>query len=244
MDKNRKISFIVVPIVAAVLIAGVLIYYFVFYLKDDNNTEDPSIDYNNPAVIAELNNNQNNIPKSDEIIKGELVDEKINNELTAKIQQSVNSLGNVAVDSIKIYKLSGTPDNNSLNQDTTGNSQVNQAINQSGNTATNTGDNAGGNQANIQNNQAQNTSTAPESVNVIMDLTLTPSSNSMETARQEMETQANNLAVSIATEKPTIMTAIVNFSMKNNPNAKASFTFERSGNNMFLQEFTMSSEFN
>ena len=64
MDKNRKISFIVVPIVAAVLIAGVLIYYFVFYLKDDNNTEDPSIDYNNPAVIAELNNNQKGIFKS------------------------------------------------------------------------------------------------------------------------------------------------------------------------------------
>ena len=192
---------------------------------------------NNPAYIAEMNNSNNNVNKKEEIEKSELVDSKINDELSAKIEGYVKGLDNIIVDNIRIYKASPVANDSSLNQESTYNN-IENTINNSDNNSQNNNFN---NSSDIQNNNGANNS---ENVNVILDLTLKPSSDNMETVRQDMETKANNLAVSIANEKPNIMTAIVNFGVDGRPNAKASFTFERSGNNMFLQEFMMSSDFN
>ncbi len=234
MKENKKILLIIISGIVAVIVAAALYYYLAFINK---NTENINNDMNNPAYIAEMNNSNNNVNKNEEIEKSELVDSKINDELSAKIEGYVKGLDNIIVDNIRIYKASPIANDSSLNQESTYNN-IENAINNSDNNSQNNNFN---NSSDIQNNNGANNS---ENVNVILDLTLKPSSDNMETVRQDMETKANNLAVSIANEKPNIMTAIVNFGVDGRPNAKASFTFERSGNNMFLQEFIMSSDFN
>lgn len=220
MDKKKKNILIIACVIAAVLIALVLILYFLLYNKSEDKAMGNVDDLNNPAYIAEMNNQKTNTNKAEEIEKGQLVDSSINERLTAKISEKVNLYNGVKVDSVKVYKTgssSGSADSSSLNQESIYNNI----------------DNTPGVIVNDN-----------ENVNVIIDLKLTSNGNDMETVRRNMETNANDLAVSIANEKPNIMTAIVNFTLDNNVNAKASFTFERSGNNMFLQEFTLLSEFN
>lgn len=234
MNEKKKIIFVIVSGIIAVIIAAGLYYYLAFV---NNNTKNSTDDMNNPAYIAEMNNTNNNVNKKEEIEKSELVDSKVNDELSAKIEGYVKSLDNVKVDSIKIYKASTASFANSLNQESTYNNIENNVNATNSNNGNINSNNSGVNRDTNDSNQSEN-------VNVILDLTLKPSSDNMETVRQDMETKANNLAVSIANEKPNIMTAIVNFGVDGKPNAKASFTFERSGSNMFLQEFMMSSEFN
>ncbi len=234
MKKNKKILLIIISGIVAVIVAAALYYYLAFINK---NTENINNDMNNPAYIAEMNNSNNNVNKKEEIEKSELVDSKINDELSTKIEGYVKGLDNITVDNIRIYKASPKAYDSALNQESTYNN-IENTINNSDNNSPNNNFN---NSSDIQNNNGTNNS---ENVNVILDLKLKPSSDNMETVRQDMETKANNLAVSIANEKPNIMTAIVNFGVDGRPNARASFTFERSGNNMFLQEFMMSSDFN
>ena len=234
MNEKKKIIFVIVSGIIAVIIAAGLYYYLAFV---NNNTKNSTDDMNNPAYIAEMNNTNNNVNKKEEIEKSELVDSKVNDELSAKIEGYAKDLDNVIVDSIKIYKASAASSTSSLNQESTYNDIENNVNNANSNNGNINSNNSGVNRDTNDSNQSEN-------VNVILDLTLKPSSDNMETVRQDMETKANNLAVSIASEKPNIMTAIVNFGVDGRPNAKASFTFERSGNNMFLQEFMMSSDFN
>ena len=234
MNEKKKIIFVIVSGIIAVIIAAGLYYYLAFV---NNNTKNSTDDMNNPAYIAEMNNTNNNVNKKEEIEKSELVDSKVNDELSAKIEGYAKDLDNVIVDSIKIYKASAASSTSSLNQESTYNNIENNVNNANSNNGNINSNNSGVNRDTNDSNQSEN-------VNVILDLTLKPSSDNMETVRQDMETKANNLAVSIANEKPNIMTAIVNFGVDGRPNAKASFTFERSGNNMFLQEFMMSSDFN
>ena len=234
MNEKKKIIFVIVSGIIAVIIAAGLYYYLAFV---NNNTKNSTDDMNNPAYIAEMNNTNNNVNKKEEIEKSELVDSKVNDELSAKIEGYAKNLDNVKVDSIKIYKASAAASASSLNQESTYNDIENNVNNANSNNGNINSNNSGVNRDTNDSNQSEN-------VNVILDLTLKPSSDNMETVRQDMETKANNLAVSIANEKPNIMTAIVNFGVDGKPNAKASFTFERSGSNMFLQEFMMSSEFN
>lgn len=234
MNEKKKIIFVIVSGIIAVIIAAGLYYYLAFV---NNNTKNSTDDMNNPAYIAEMNNTNNNVNKKEEIEKNELVDSKVNDELSAKIEGYAKNLDNVKVDSIKIYKASTASSASSLNQESTYNNIENNVNNANSNNGNINSNNSGVNRDTNDSNQSEN-------VNVILDLTLKPCSDNMETVRQDMETKANNLAVSIANEKPNIMTAIVNFGVDGRPNAKASFTFERSGNNMFLQEFMMSSDFN
>ena len=234
MNEKKKIIFVIVSGIIAVIIAAGLYYYLAFV---NNNTKNSTDDMNNPAYITEMNNTNNNVNKKEEIEKSELVDSKVNDELSAKIEGYAKNLDNVKVDSIKIYKASTASSESSLSQESTYNNIENNVNNANSNNVNINSNNSGVNRDTNDSNQSEN-------VNVILDLTLKPSSDNMETVRQDMETKANNLAVSIANEKPNIMTAIVNFSVDGKPNAKASFTFERSGSNMFLQEFMMSSEFN
>ena len=239
VNKKKKIIIVIIGIVAVVC-SGVLYYYLTFINNSGNNSKNTEIDMNNPAYVAEMNNSNNNVNKEDEITRSEVVDSNTNNLLSAKISEKVNLLNGVKLDNIKIYKANNsgsTTTGNPLNQESTYNN-IENTINNADNNSQNNNFN---NSSDIQNNNGANNS---ENVNVILDLTLKPSSDNMETVRQDMETKANNLAVSIANEKPNIMTAIVNFGVDGRPNAKASFTFERSGNNMFLQEFMMSSDFN
>lgn len=234
MNEKKRLIFIIISGIVAVILAAVLYYYLAFVSNNKNNTNN---DMNNPAYVAEMNNSNNNVNKKEEIEKSELVDSKINDALSAKIQGYVKELDNIEVNGIRIYKASSNYDANLLKQESTYNNVENNTVNTNVNNGNNNDNNSVGNEGN-------NTSNQSENVNIILDLTLKPSSDNMETVRQELETKANNLAVSIANEKPNIMTAIVNFSVGGKPNAKASFTFERSGSNMFLQEFMMSSEFN
>ena len=240
MVNKKKIIIIVIIGIVAVVCSGVLYYYFAFINNSGNNSKNTEIDMNNPAYVAEMNSSNNNVNKEDEITRNEVVDSNTNNLLSAKISEKVNLLNDVKLDNIKIYKannLGASTTGNPLNQESTYNN-IENTINNADNNSQNNNFN---NSSDIQNNNGANNS---ENVNVILDLTLKPSSDNMETVRQDMETKANNLAVSIANEKPNIMIAIVNFGVDGRPNAKASFTFERSGNNMFLQEFMMSSDFN
>ena len=239
MNKKKIIIIVIIGIVAVVCSGG-LYYYLAFINNSGNNSKNTEIDMNNPAYVAEMNINNNNVNKEDEITRNEAVDSNINNLLSTKISEKVNLLNDVKLDNIKIYKANdsgSTNTDNPLNQESTYNNIENTINNLDNNSQNNNFNNS----SDIQNNNGANNS---ENVNVILDLTLKPSSDNMETVRQDMETKANNLAVSIANEKPNIMTAIVNFGVDGRPNAKASFTFERSGNNMFLQEFMMSSDFN
>ena len=213
MANKKKIIIIVIIGIVAVVCSGGLYYYLAFINNSGNNSKNTEMDMNNPAYVAEMNSNNNNVNKKDEITKNEVVDSNTNNLLSAKISEKVNLLNDVKLDNIKIYKannLGASTTGNLLNQESTYNNIENQ----------------------------------PENVNVILELILVPESNNMETVRQDMETKANNLAVSIANEKPSIITAIVKFSIQGMPDANASFTFERSGSNMFLQDFMMSSAFN
>ena len=240
MANKKKIIIIVIIGIVAVVCSGGLYYYLAFINNSGNNSKNTEMDMNNPAYVAEMNSSNNNVNKEDEITGNEVVDSNINNLLSAKISEKVNLLNGVKLDNIKIYKANNsgsTNTGNPLNQESTYNN-IENTINNSDNNSQNNNFN---NFSDIQNNNGANNS---ENVNVILDLTLKPSSDNMETVRQDMETKANNLAVSIANEKPNIMTAIVNFGVDGRPNAKASFTFERSGSNMFLQEFMMSSDFN
>ncbi len=240
MVNKKKIIIIVIIVIVAVVCSGGLYYYLAFINNSGNNSKNTEMDMNNPAYVAEMNSSNNNVNKEDEITRNEVVDSNINNLLSAKISEKVNLLNDVKLDNIKIYKANNsgsTNTDNPLNQESTYNN-IENTINNSDNNSQNNNFN---NFSDIQNNNGANNS---ENVNVILDLTLKPSSDNMETVRQDMETKANNLAVSIANEKPNIMTAIVNFGVDGRPNAKASFTFERSGSNMFLQEFMMSSDFN
>ncbi len=240
MVNKKKIIIIVIIVIVAVVCSGGLYYYLAFINNSGNNSKNTEMDMNNPAYVAEMNSSNNNVNKEDEITRNEVVDSNINNLLSAKISEKVNLLNDVKLDNIKIYKANNsgsTNTDNPLIQESTYNN-IENTINNSDNNSQNNNFN---NFSDIQNNNGANNS---ENVNVILDLTLKPSSDNMETVRQDMETKANNLAVSIANEKPNIMTSIVNFGVDGRPNAKASFTFERSGNNMFLQEFMMSSDFN
>ena len=240
MANKKKIIIIVIIGIVAVVCSGGLYYYLAFINNSGNNSKNTEMDMNNPAYVAEMNSSNNNVNKEDEITGNEVVDSNINNLLSAKISEKVNLLNDVKLDNIKIYKANNSGSvttGNPLNQESTYNN-IENTINNSDNNSQNNNFN---NFSDIQNNNGANNS---ENVNVILDLTLKPSSDNMETVRQDMETKANNLAVSIANEKPNIMTAIVNFGVDGRPNAKASFTFERSGSNMFLQEFMMSSDFN
>lgn len=240
MDKKNKNIFFIVSVSAAVLIAGVMFYFLLFDNNGSNIMKNNDIDLNNPAYVAEMNNGNDNVIKEEDIEKGEAVDSKINEHLTAKIKEKALGLENVKVSNVKIYKAQSLPQKaapDSLNQE----SIYNNIDNQSNNNNNNNYEVA---ENNSNNNIPVTNDIDVDNVNVIIDLKLHPNSNDMETIRQDMETKANNLAVAIANEKPNIMNAIVNFSLDNITNARASFTFERSGNNMFLQEFTMSSEFN
>jgi len=240
MVNKKKIIIIIIIGIVAVVCSGGLYYYLAFINNSGNNSKNTEIDMNNPAYVAEMNSSNNNVNKEDEITRNEVVDSNINNILSAKISEKVNLLYDVKLDNIKIYKANNSGSvttGNPLNQESTYNN-IENTINNSDNNSQNNNFN---NFSDIQNNNGANNS---ENVNVILDLTLKPSSDNMETVRQDMETKANNLAVSIANEKPSIITAIVKFSIQGMPDANASFTFERSGGNMFLQEFMMSSAFN
>ena len=54
-----------------------------------------------------------------------------------------------------------------------------------------------------------------------------------------METTSNFLADEIAKDMDEISVLIINYYINNSDKMRASFTYMRSGNNMFLQEFTM-----
>lgn len=229
MNHNSKKSLIIASVVAVILIIGLLIYYFVFAIKEPSGTEsNQDIIQSNSWNVTSEDNNKNSVSESGAvniITSAPQVDSNINKEMTAKIQGKVELLENVSISNIRIHQQNEDASSGSMKQDSTN----------SGSSS----DNSQSSDINAAYNSSSSNNNQTGSVNIVLDLTINPESDDKELAGKEMETTSNYLAENYAVEMPEINVLILNYHIGNDENIVGEFTYLRSGSNLFLQEFTI-----
>lgn len=229
MNHNSKKSLIIASVVAAILIIGLLIYYFVFAIKEPSGTEsNQDIIQSNSSNLATEESNKNNASGSEAvniITSTPQVDSKVNEEITTKIQGKVELLENVSISNIRIHQQNEDASSGSMKQDST--------------KAVGTPDSNQSSDINAAYNSSSSNNNQTGSVNIVLDLTINPESDDKELAGKEMETTSNYLAENYAVEMPEINVLILNYHIGNDENIVGEFTYLRSGSNLFLQEFTI-----
>lgn len=229
MNHNSKKSLIIASVVAAILIIGLLIYYFVFVIKEPSGTESNQdiVQSNSLNVTSEDNNKNSDLENRavNIITSAPQVDSKINEEMTAKIQGKVELLENVFVSNIRIHQQNEDASSGSMKQDST----------KPGDSS----DNSQSSDINAAYNSSSSNNNQTGSVNIVLDLTINPESDDKELAGKEMETTSDYLAENYAVEMPEINVLILNYHIGNDENIVGEFTYLRSGSNLFLQEFTI-----
>ena len=229
MNHNSKKSLIIASVVAVILIIGLLIYYFVFAIKEPSGTEsNQDIIQSNSSNVTSEDNNKNSVSESgavNNITSAPQVDSNINKEMTAKIQGKVELLENVSISNIRIHQQNEDASSGSMKQDSTN----------SGSSS----DNSQSSDINAAYNSSSSNNNQTGSVNIVLDLTINPESDDKELAGKEMETTSNYLAENYAVEMPEINVLILNYHIGNDENIVGEFTYLRSGSNLFLQEFTI-----
>ena len=226
MNSNSKKYLIIASVIAGVLIAALLVYYFVFVTNDnpsrenksDNSTSQASYELGGEATYkSEMTN---------KIINENQVDSNTNEQIATEMQGFVDLLENVSISNVKVYLQNPEISSSIGNQDST-NFKETGINNQS------TGPNDSGGTMPFAFEQANN-------LDVVLNLNIDPESKNADEINREMETTSNYLSESIAQKMPNINVLVINYYVNKSDNIRAEFTYIRSGSNLFLQEFTIS----
>jgi len=226
MNSNSKKYLIIASVIAGVLIAALLVYYFVFVTNDnpgrenksDNSTSQASYELGGEATYkSEMTN---------KIINENQVDSNTNEQIAAEMQGFVDLLENVSISNVKVYQHN--PEIIAL----TGN-QVSTNFEETGINNQNINQNDSGSAVPSAPGQANN-------IDVVLNLNINPESKNADEINREMETTSNYLSESIAQKMPDINVLVINYYVNKSDNIRAEFTYIRSGSNLFLQEFTIS----
>lgn len=226
MNSNSKKYLIIASVIAGVLIAALLVYYFVFVTNDNPGRENKS-DNSTLQASYELGGEANyKSEMTNKIINENQVDSKTNEQTASEIQGFVDLLENVSISNVKVYLQN--PEISSLigNQDSTNFKETginNQSV----------GLNDSGDTMPFASEQANN-------LDVVLNLNIDPESKNADEINREMETTSNYLSESIAQKMPNINVLVINYYVNKSDNIRAEFTYIRSGSNLFLQEFTIS----
>ena len=226
VNSNSKKYLIIASAIAGVLIATLLVYYFVFVTNDnpgrenksDNSTSQASYDPNGEATYkSEMTN---------KIINENQVDSNTNEQIAAEMQGFVDLLENVSISNVKVY-LQNPEISSSIGNQASTNFEETGINNQ------NTNQNGSGSAVPSAPGQANN-------IDVVLNLNIDPESKNADEINREMETTSNYLSESIAQKMPNINVLVINYYVNKSDNIRAEFTYIRSGSNLFLQEFTIS----
>lgn len=226
MNSNSKKYLIIASVTAGVLIAALLVYYFVFVTNDNSGRENKS-DNSTSQVSYELGEEATyKSEMTNKIINENQVDSNTNEQITAEMQGFVDLLENVSISNVKVYLQN--PEFSSLigNQGSTN-------FKETGTNNQSTGPNDSGDTTPFASEQANN-------LDVVLNLNIDPESKNADEINREMETTSNYLSESIAQKMPNINVLVINYYVNKSDNIRAEFTYIRSGSNLFLQEFTIS----
>ncbi len=226
MNSNSKKYLIIASVIAGVLIAALLVYYFVFVTNDnpgrenksDNSTSQASYELGGEATYkSEMTN---------KIINENQVDSNTNEQIAAEMHGFVDLLENVSINNVKVYLQNPEISSSIGNQGSTN-------FKETGINDQSTGPNDSGDTMPFASEQANN-------LDVVLNLNIDPESKNADEINCEMETTSNYLSESIAQKMPNISVLVINYYVNKSDNIRAEFTYIRSGSNLFLQEFTIS----
>jgi len=226
MNSNSKKYLIIASVIAGVLIAALLVYYFVFVTNDnpgrenksDNSTSQASYELGGEATYkSEMTN---------KIINENQVDSKTNEQISAEMQGFVELLENVSISNVKVYLQNPEISSSIGSQDSTNLKET--GINNQSMGPNNSGD------------TTPFTSGQTNNLDVVLNLNIDPESKNADEINREMETTSNYLSESIALKTTNINVLVINYYVNKSDDIRAEFTYIRSGSNLFLQEFTIS----
>lgn len=226
MNSNSKKYLIIASVIAGVLIAALLVYYFVFVTNDNPGRENKSDNSTSQASYELGGEVTYKSEMTNKIINEKQVDSNTNEQIAAEMQGFVDLLENVSISNVKVYLQNPEISSSIGNQDST-NFKETGINNQS------TGPNDSGNTMPFDSEQANN-------LDVVLNLNINPESKNADEINREMETTSNYLSESIAQKMPNINVLVINYYVNKSDNIRAEFTYIRSGSNLFLQEFTIS----
>ena len=210
---------------AGVLIAALLVYYFVFVTNDNSGNENMSDKSTSQANYEPKEEATYKSEMTNKINNENLVDSSTNEQIAAKIRGSVDLLENVTLSNVKIYQHNP------------------EIIAMTGNQApTNFEETGINNQGTNQNGSGSAVPSAPgqaNNIDVVLNLNINPESKNADEINREMETTSTYLSESIAQQMPDINVLVINYYINKSDNIRAEFTYVRSGSNLFLQEFTI-----
>lgn len=226
MNSNSKKYLIIASVIAGVLIATLLVYYFVFVTNDNPGRENKS-DNSTSQAIYELGGEATyKSEMTNKIINENQVDSNTNEQIAAEMQGFVDLLENVSISNVKVYLQNPEISLSIGNQDSTN-------FKETGINSQSTGPNDSDDTMPFASEQANN-------LDVVLNLNIDPESKNADEINSEMETTSNYLSESIAQKMPNINVLVINYYVNKSDNIRAEFTYIRSGSNLFLQEFTFS----
>ncbi len=225
MNSNSKKYLIIASVIAGVLIAALLVYYFVFVTNDNPGRENKSDNSTSQAGYEIGGEATYKSEMTNKIINENQVDSNTNEQMAAEMQGFVDLLENVSISNVKVY-LHNPEISSSLGNQGSTNFKETGINNQS------TGPNDSGGTMPFTSEQGNN-------LDVVLNLNINPESKNADEISREMETTSNYLSESIAQKMPDINVLVINYYVNKSDNIRAEFTYIRSGSNLFLQEFTI-----